>query len=289
MSFRRVGGMNHSSKHNYVSSYNNTTANLLISENVGLLNTCINFESNINASFCGSTGSTGAGATGPTGPTGATGPTGVTGPTGSEGPTGPVAPGTSAQLINTNVFTDPFFGPPPSGLPPIVGLNTRQNLCKIFWTQSSFPPGNLNWVQLRYTSQVNIQSPTSGDIPGDTYYDTGTLLINPTKIFENPNFNTSNPNTDAPTCVYIVNRQTGYNQTLYTNFTGNLWFEWEFSTPNFNHLTIWYYNQNNVVFTGEGVIQPYTQENFTLELLNPGVPGAVTIAIDTTVTKPYTP
>lgn len=309
MSFRRVGGVNHSSKHNYVSSYNNTTGKLLISENVGLLNTCINFESNIDASFCGSSGATGhSGATGATGPAGATGlagatgavgptgdtglagATGATGEAGATGTTGAVGPtGTSSELINTNVFTDPFFGPPPSGPPPIVGLNTRQNLCQIFWTQSSFPPGNLNWVQLRYTSQVNIQSPTSGDIPGDTYYDTGTLLINPTKIFENPNFNTSNPNTDTPTCVYIVNRQTGYNQTLYTNFTGNLWFEWEFSTPSFNHLTIWYYNQNNVVFTGEGVIQPYTQENFTLELLNPGVPGAVTIAIDTTVTKPYPP
>jgi hypothetical protein len=53
MSFRRVGGLNYSSKHNYVSSSNNTTGKLLISENVGLLNTCIQFESNIDASFCG--------------------------------------------------------------------------------------------------------------------------------------------------------------------------------------------------------------------------------------------
>jgi hypothetical protein len=70
MSFRRVGGLNYSSKHNYVSSSNNATGNLLISENVGLLNTCIHFESNIDASFCGGTGSSGSGATGPTGPTG---------------------------------------------------------------------------------------------------------------------------------------------------------------------------------------------------------------------------
>lgn len=278
MSFRRVGGLNYSSKHNYVSSSNNATGNLLISENVGLLNTCIHFESNIDASFCGPTGSSGSG------------PTGPTGPTGIAGPTGPATPSLSSQLINTNVFTDPFFGPPPPGPAPIVGLNTRQNLCQIFWTQSAFPNNNLNWVQLRYTSQVTIQNPSSGDIPGDTYYDTGILLINPTNIFAGPNFNTSNPNTDTPTRVYIVNRQTGYNQTLYTNFTGNLWFEYNFNTPSFNHLTIWYYNQNNVVLSSLGVvIQPYTQENCTLELLNPGVPGAVTIASNTTVTKPYVP
>ena len=79
MSFRRVGGLNYSSKHNYVSSSNNATGNLLISENVGLLNTCIHFESNIDASFCGPTGSSGSGVTGPTGPTGIAGPTGATG------------------------------------------------------------------------------------------------------------------------------------------------------------------------------------------------------------------
>jgi hypothetical protein len=79
MSFRRVGGLNYSSKHNYVSSSNNATGNLLISENVGLLNTCIHFESNIDASFCGPTGSSGSGATGPTGPSGPTGPTGTIG------------------------------------------------------------------------------------------------------------------------------------------------------------------------------------------------------------------
>ena len=231
----------------------------------------------------------GGGSVGPVGPAGSIGPTGSTGPTGLAGPTGPAAPGTSAQLINTNVFTDPYFAPP-SGSTPSVGLNTKQNLCKIFWNQTAFPPNNLNWVQLRYTSEVNIQSPTSGDIPGDTYYDTGTLLINPTKIYAGLSFNTSNPNTDTPTRVYIVNRQTGYNQTLYTNFTGNLWFEYEFTTPTSNNLTIWYYNRNNVVLSSLGVVvQPYTQENFTLELLNPGIPGAVTITSDTTVTKPYTP
>jgi hypothetical protein len=77
MSFRRVGGLNYSSKHNYVSSSNNATGNLLISENVGLLNTCIHFESNIDASFCGPTGSSGSGVTGPIGPTGLAGPTGT--------------------------------------------------------------------------------------------------------------------------------------------------------------------------------------------------------------------
>jgi hypothetical protein len=77
MSFRRVGGLNYSSKHNYVSSSNNATGNLLISENVGLLNTCIHFESNIDASFCGPTGSSGSGVTGPIGPTGSVGPTGT--------------------------------------------------------------------------------------------------------------------------------------------------------------------------------------------------------------------
>ena len=76
MSFRRVGGLNYSSKHNYVSSSNNATGNLLISENVGLLNTCIHFESNIDASFCGPTGSSGSGVTGPAGATGPAGPTG---------------------------------------------------------------------------------------------------------------------------------------------------------------------------------------------------------------------
>jgi hypothetical protein len=85
MSFRRVGGLNYSSKHNYVSSSNNATGNLLISENVGLLNTCIHFESNIDASFCGPTGSSGSGSTGPTGPTGPAGPTGLVGPTGPTG------------------------------------------------------------------------------------------------------------------------------------------------------------------------------------------------------------
>lgn len=71
MSFRRVGGLNYSSKHNYVSSFNNATGNLLISENVGLPNTCIHFESNIDASFCGPTGSSSS--SGSVGPTGASG------------------------------------------------------------------------------------------------------------------------------------------------------------------------------------------------------------------------
>ena len=98
--------MNHSSKHNYVSSYNNTTGNLLISENVGLLNTCINFESNIDASFCGSTGGTGqAGTTGATGHTGATGPTGSSGDNGPTGPTGPEGPTGSAGSTGYTGYT----------------------------------------------------------------------------------------------------------------------------------------------------------------------------------------
>ena len=95
MSFRRVGGLNYSSKHNYVSSSNNATGNLLISENVGLLNTCIHFESDIDASFCGSTGSSGSGATGPTG---SAGPTGLAGPTGPAGGGTPSLPNTSSNL-----------------------------------------------------------------------------------------------------------------------------------------------------------------------------------------------
>jgi hypothetical protein len=105
MSFRRVGGLNYSSKHNYVSSSNNATGNLLISENVGLLNTCIHFESNIDASFCGPTGSSGSGVTGPTG---SAGPTGSLGPTGSAGPTG--ATGTFQSTIVSQTLTTVSIG-----------------------------------------------------------------------------------------------------------------------------------------------------------------------------------
>jgi len=93
MSFRRVGGLNYSSKHNYVSSSNNATGNLLISENVGLPNTCIHFESNIDASFCG-----------PTGPTGSSSSSGSSASSGATGPTGaPGAPGASGNIQSTIV------------------------------------------------------------------------------------------------------------------------------------------------------------------------------------------
>ena len=122
MSFRRVGGLNYSSKHNYVSSSNNATGNLLISENVGLLNTCIHFESNIDASFCGPTGPTGSSASSASsassGALGSgSGVTGLIGPTGSAGPTG--APGnlqTTIVDLSVNEVTIPpspgtFFMP----------------------------------------------------------------------------------------------------------------------------------------------------------------------------------
>lgn len=95
MSFRRVGGLNYSSKHNYVSSSNNTTGKLLISENVGLLNTCIHFESNIDASFCGPTGSSSTGSS--SSGSSSSGSAGLIGPTGSAGPTG--APGNIQSTI----------------------------------------------------------------------------------------------------------------------------------------------------------------------------------------------
>ena len=322
MSFRRVGGLNYSSKHNYVSSSNNATGNLLISENVGLLNTCIHFESNIDASFCGPTGSSGSGATGPTGPAGAVGgptgpagPTGAHGPTGSEGPTGPTGPtgahgptgitgfagptgpatpSLSSQLINTNVFTDPFTSAPSTHLS--AGDKTRQNLCIITWNPADY---DLNtfltayWIQLRYTSQV---STAFGDVPGVTFYDTGTLLVNPYVIKQDRSsipdlsFNITNPNTfEGGHYIYIVNRQTGHNTPLLdpsSNFTGDLWFELR-SAQNF--ITVWYYNQPATY----GLLGPYslyTLENFTIELLNPGVAGGgVTITSDPTVIKPYPP
>lgn len=139
MSFRRVGGMNHSSKHNYVSSYNNTTGNLLISENVGLLNTCINFESNIDASFCGSTGSTGTGATGPAGPTGATGHAGATGAVGPTGATG----------VNGAVGATGATGS--AGATGITGA-----------TGPAGPSGRGGFARVIYTP-VNINSPLMGD------------------------------------------------------------------------------------------------------------------------------
>ena len=115
MSFRRVGGLNYSSKHNYVSSSNNATGNLLISENVGLLNTCIHFESNIDASFCGPTGPTGSSvssaSSGALGSGSGSGVTGLIGPTGSAGPTG--APGNLQTTIVNQTVHDVTIPPSP--------------------------------------------------------------------------------------------------------------------------------------------------------------------------------
>jgi hypothetical protein len=236
----------------------------------------------------GPTGDTGdTGATGPEGSTGANGPEGSTGATGSDGPTGPAGP--SAQLINTNIYTRPFSFLYPSGTP------TRQNLCRISWNPSDFPqvpggPRNLNWAQLRYTSQVTALA-TEYTTNYNTYYDLGTLLINPNSIIEGAafitGFNTLDPNGSSVTYerIYIVNRQQGYNATLFTNFTGALWFEWQ--NPN-NYITVWYYNRPAIVIVGGGTEQLATQENFTIELLNSGVTGAISIAPDTTVILNYT-
>ena len=115
MSFRRVGGLNYSSKHNYVSSSNNATGNLLISENVGLLNTCIHFESNIDASFCGPTGPTGSSvssaSSGALGSGSGSGVTGLIGPTGSAGPTG--APGNLQTTIVNQTVNEVTIPPSP--------------------------------------------------------------------------------------------------------------------------------------------------------------------------------
>lgn len=253
--------------------------------------------------FQSSTGG-GGGSVGPTGPAGSIGPTGAEGPTGDigsegptgaigsegpTGPTGPAAPGMSAQLINTNVFTNPFsfvYGKTP----------TRQNLCRISWNPADFPqvpggPRNLNWAQLRYTSQVTTLD-SEYVTNYHTYYDVGTLLINPNRIIEEavfyPGFNTSVPNSTPVTYerIYIINRQQGYNATLFTNFIGDLWFEWQ--NPN-NYITVWYYNRPATYIIGGGTDQPDTQENFTIELLNSGVTGGISIAPDTTVIPNYTP
>jgi hypothetical protein len=113
MSFRRVGGLNYSSKHNYVSSFNNATGNLLISENVGLPNTCIHFESNIDASFCGPTGPTGSSSS--SGSSASSGAPGLIGPTGSAGPTG--ASGNIQSTIVNQTLRPVTILPTPGTLP----------------------------------------------------------------------------------------------------------------------------------------------------------------------------
>ena len=48
MSFRQFGGLQFASKHNAVSSYYNTSNNLLVTQNVGQPNSYINFLGDIN-------------------------------------------------------------------------------------------------------------------------------------------------------------------------------------------------------------------------------------------------
>lgn len=51
MSFRQFGGLNYAAKHNIVSSNYNTSNNLLVSQNVGLSNSYINFLSDISGNI----------------------------------------------------------------------------------------------------------------------------------------------------------------------------------------------------------------------------------------------
>lgn len=180
MSFRRVGGLNYSSKHNYVSSSNNTTGNLLISENVGLLNTCIHFESNIDASFCGPTGSSASPASPASSGTSGSGVTGLIGPTGSAGPTG--APGnlqTTIVDLSVNEVTIPpvpgifpkafldYLNIPSAGTWLIIGnFNVTYNIpvpetsttTHGFWV-SAF---NLNYTDFQHLSAYSLMGTGAG-------------------------------------------------------------------------------------------------------------------------------
>ena len=51
MSFRQFGGLQFASKHNAVSSYYNTSNNLLVTQNVGQSNSYINFLSDISGNI----------------------------------------------------------------------------------------------------------------------------------------------------------------------------------------------------------------------------------------------
>jgi hypothetical protein len=51
MSFRQFGGLQFASKHNAVSSYYNTSNNLLVTQNVGQPNSYINFQSDISGNI----------------------------------------------------------------------------------------------------------------------------------------------------------------------------------------------------------------------------------------------
>ena len=79
MSFRQFGGLQFASKHNAVSSYYNTSNNLLVTQNVGQSNSYINFLSDISGNTLGYAGPTGDFVIGPTGGF-APGPIGPTGP-----------------------------------------------------------------------------------------------------------------------------------------------------------------------------------------------------------------
>lgn len=166
MSFRRVGGLNYSSKHNYVSSSNNATGNLLISENVGLLNTCIHFESNIDASFCGPTGSSGSGVTGPTG---------SAGPTGSLGPTG--ATGTFQSTIVSQILTK-------VSIPGLVGTGS------VSFVESLSIPTAGTWLIIgNFTVEYLTVGPTTTTTQGFgisgfglVYYDFHQMVGNPIPV-----------------------------------------------------------------------------------------------------------
>ena len=184
MSFRRVGGLNYSSKHNYVSSSNNATGNLLISENVGLLNTCIHFESNIDASFCGPTGPTGSSASSASsassGALGSgSGVTGLIGPTGSAGPTGapgnlqttivnqtvnevtiPPVPGTFFIPLHLPIHLNDYLNIPSAGTWLIIGnFNLTYNI-PISLTETSITTHGF-WVEafnLKYTDYQHLSA-----------------------------------------------------------------------------------------------------------------------------------
>ena len=160
MSFRRVGGLNYSSKHNYVSSSNNATGNLLISENVGLLNTCIHFESNIDASFCGGTGSSGSGVTGPIGPTGSSG-SGVTGPIGPTGSVGPA--GTPYWTLSTTSLypTSTAYNVGIGKTNPIVALDVSGNVSANVYNTTSDYRIKENAVTLDETFSVDNLRPVT--------------------------------------------------------------------------------------------------------------------------------
>lgn len=314
MSFRRVGGLNYSSKHNYVSSSNNATGNLLISENVGLLNTCIHFESNIDASFCGPTGSSGSGVTGPTGPTGPMGSAVV-----AYGST--IEPG---AIIISSTLPDPEnasylgitnysnagslraagikcdAGPyVPSGGGQI-GQNTRQNLIRLTWNADA-SGADAQCIQVQYIHSVEpypLTARGTNNNLGFNFYDIGTLLITPYALF-NSGIGTVNTNNGASGIVFAARTTGGYNpSSFYDNFDGRIYVEW-ISGNNF--ITLWYYNRSNLKALGGTDYQTDTVSTISVSVLNTGsatgpiplnwgISGIGTFLSQYTVTsKPYIP